>query len=160
MDAEPLDERHSGILDAAVVGAALPPFVGREHDAPALDADRDAVVDDHLGQADPGHVAGGDQPGQQVQPAVRGVPGRRVEDPFGFPRLSGSGDMTVPMRVNGTGCRRRTVTGQPLTPEPMSLEVKWRWKTTNSPITGAASTHAPARIEPNGLAARDARLEM
>ena len=72
----------------------------------------------------------------------------------------GSGDMTVPMRVKRYGMSPSSVTRQPLTPEPMSLDVKWRWKTTNSAITGAASTHAPARMDPNGLAARDARLEM
>ena len=89
--AEPFDERHPGVFDPAVVGAALPAFVGCQDDTTAADADGDALVDDDLGQPDPGHVAGGDQPGQQVQATVRSVPCRRVEHAFGFPRLSGVG---------------------------------------------------------------------
>ena len=91
MDAEPLDEGHAGVFDSTVVGATFPPFVRREHDTSTIHPGRDAVVDDDLGQADPGHVAGGDQPRQQVEPAVRRVPGGRVEDPLGLPRLAGLG---------------------------------------------------------------------
>ena len=67
----------------------------------------------------------------------------------------GSGDITTPSRVsvNGRG-------DHPFTPEPRLLWTKWRWKTTNSATAGAASTHAPARIAPNGLEARPDTVEM
>ena len=42
---------------------------------------------------------------------------------------------------------------QPFTPEPRSVLMNLRWKITNSATAGAASTHAPARIVPNGLSA-------
>ena len=64
-----------GSSTPALVGAALPAASGLEHDALALDADRHAVGEHDLGQADPGHVARGDHPGQQVELARPG-PGR------------------------------------------------------------------------------------
>ena len=50
--------------------------------------------------------------------------------------------------------------GYPFTAEPSSDWTNWRWKTRNRTMTGMASTVAPARIAPNGLAARDATVEM
>ena len=52
-------------------------------------------------------------------------------------------------------CRRH-----PLTPDPRSEVVKCFWKATNSATAGAASTTAPARMAPNGFAARPAPVLM
>ena len=52
MHAEAGHERDPRILDAAVAVAPFPHRLRLEHDAAALDADRDAVVDDDLGEAD------------------------------------------------------------------------------------------------------------
>ena len=49
---------------------------------------------------------------------------------------------------------------QPFTPLLISEAVNRFWNTTNSATAGAASTTAPARIAPNGLAARPAMLLM
>ncbi len=46
-------ERDPRVLDAAVAVAPFPHRFRLEHDAAALDADRDAVLDDDLGEADP-----------------------------------------------------------------------------------------------------------
>ena len=136
-----------------MVHAAFPRQVGFEHDAASIDADGDAVLDDDFGEADAGHVAGGDHSRQEVQATVGRVPVRRVEHAFGFQRIPGIGGHHDPQPCQPIG-------DHPFTPEPMSLDVKWRWNTMNNPTTGAASTHAPAITDPNGLATVACRLEM
>ena len=118
-----------------------------------IDAHRHAVVDDDLGEADAGHVAGGNHPRQQVQATVGRVSRSRVEHALGLQRILGIG-----RHHDAQACQ--PVGDQPFTPEPMSLDVKWRWNTMNNPMTGAASTHAPAITDPNGLATVACRLEM
>ena len=75
MHPEPIDVGDAGILDPGVVHAAFPRQVGFEHDAASIDADGDAVFDDDFGEADAGHVAGGDHSRQEVQATVGRVPG-------------------------------------------------------------------------------------
>jgi hypothetical protein len=80
-----------GILDAGVVQAPLPALVGSEHDPLATNASRYAVGQLDLSQTDAGHVACGHQPGQQVELAVRGVPGGRIQDALGLEDVAGFG---------------------------------------------------------------------
>ena len=66
---------------------------------------------------------------------------------------------SVPEAANGVGHvapRCCGDGGHPLTPDPRSEAVKCLWKAMNRATAGAASTTAPARIDPNGLAARPA----
>ncbi len=60
----------------------------------------------------------------------------------------------APTSPRPTTRRRR----HPLTPDPRSEAVKCFWKATNSATAGAASTTAPARMAPNGFAARPAHV--
>ena len=137
-----------------MVVAAFPALVGAQHHALPPYPDRHAVLDDDLREPDAGDVAGGDQPGQQPQPAVPVVAGRRVEHPVGLElqRRVLAHDHTDPFEP----VRHR----HPLTPDPRSLETKWRWNAMNSATAGAASTAAPARIAPYGLSAAAATVLM
>ena len=88
----PPEARHPGsarVLDAGVVGAPLPSFVGGEDHAASMDPDGYAVSQLDLGQADPRDVALLDEAREQVEPAVRGAAARRVEHPHGLVRVAG-----------------------------------------------------------------------
>jgi len=67
----------------------LPAGVGRQHDALAFHTDGDAVVEDDPGESDPGYVARGDQPGQQVQLAVRCAAAPGIQHSLGLERVAG-----------------------------------------------------------------------
>lgn len=129
MAAEARDPGDARVLDTGVVLAALPALVGGEDDAAALDAAGDAlVVEEDLRQADAGDVALGDQSGQQVQGAVGGTAGGGVENAFRLVRLTGQGDITMPLRTRRYGmgfCGAGWFMGvQPFTPESMLVWVK------------------------------------
>ncbi len=142
------------VLHAAVVVPAFPALVRAQHHAFAAHPDRHAVLDDDLREPDAGDVAGGHDPGQQPQPAVPVAAGRRVEHPFGLElqRRVLAHDHPDPLETVGHR--------HPLTPDPRSLETKWRWNAMNSATAGAASTAAPARIAPYGLSAAAATVLM
>ena len=138
-----------GILDAGVVGAAFPALVGGQDDSGPPDTDRNPVLQDDLGEADPGDVAVGDDAGQQEQPPVGRAPAAGVEHPHRLERVAGLGchDDAQP----GEGVRNGALlvqADQPFTPEPSSEEVKCFWKATKSATAGAARTTEPARIAP------------
>ena len=160
------EARHPGrarVLDAGVVGAPLPSLVGRENLSASMDPDGYAVSQLDLGEADSRHVAVLDQAREQVQAAVRGATAGGVEHPHGLERVAGLGGHHDPEpghRVGHVGGHPDRRAGHPFTPEPMSDAVKCFWKATKSRTAGAASTHAPARIAPYGLAARPATLLM
>ena len=149
---ESIDVRDAGILDAAVVRSALPRQVRREHDATPLHPHRHTVVNHHLGEHHPRDVPCSHHPRQQVEPTVGGVSAGRVEHALGLQRIVG-----IRRHHDAEACQ--PIGDQPFTPDPMSLDVKWRWKMMNNPITGAASTHAPAITDPNGLATVACRLD-
>ena len=67
-----LDPRDARVFDPRVADAALPPAVGREHDALTLDPDGHAVLDHDAGEPDARDVALGHHPRQQVQLRRRG----------------------------------------------------------------------------------------
>ena len=147
VQAERRDPRDARVLDAGVAGAALPARVGLEHDAAPLDADRHAVLEHHLGQPDARDVARRHEPRQQAQRAVRRAAGRGVEHALGLVRIAVG-------RHHHPRARQHERNRHPLTPEPICVDTKCRWKAMNSATAGAASTQAPARIAPNGFAAR------
>ncbi len=147
VQAERRDPGHARVLDAGVAGAALPARVGLEHDAAPLDADRHAVLEHHLRQPDARDVARRHEPRQQAERAVRGTAGRGVEHALGLVRVAVG-------RHHHPRARELERNRHPLTPDPICVDTKCRWKATNSATAGAASTHAPARIAPNGFAAR------
>ncbi len=82
------DERDPRILGAGVALPALPGPIRRQHDALPLHADRDPVLDDQLGQADPGHVAGRDQSRQQIRRPVGCPAGAGIEDALDLLRVA------------------------------------------------------------------------
>ena len=103
VQAEARHPRHARVLDAGVVRAALPARVGRQDDAPALDPDGHAVVEDHLGQADAGDVARATSRGSRCS-APSGVrPLAGLSTPSASSGSPGSGDMTTPTRVSRYG---------------------------------------------------------
>ena len=73
------DPGDARVLDTGVSPCALPPGVRRQHHAEAFHPGRDAVGEQHPGQAHPRDVAGGHQSGQQVQPPVRVSAGGGVQ---------------------------------------------------------------------------------
>ena len=113
---------------------------------------RNAALDDHLGEADPRHVSLGHHARQQVDATVGRHPGRWIEHALGLVRI-------IRVGVHHLAEAGQAVRNHPFTADPRSLDVKWRWNTMNSPMTGAASTHAPAITDPNGLATVAWRLE-
>ena len=80
VQAERRHPRRARVLDPRVVGASLPAVVRRQDDTAPFDAHRDAVLEHDLDETDAGHVAGGHQARQQVQPAVGRPTAGRVED--------------------------------------------------------------------------------
>ena len=137
---------------------ALPAAVGLEHDALAFDAHRHAVLDHDPCDADPRDVAGSDQPREQVQLPVGAASGRGIEHPLDFELVALLGRHDDP--DSGESVRERVEHGHPFTPDPRSLERKYRWNTMNSATAGPASTTAPASTAPNGLDAVAATLLM
>ena len=154
METEAIDVGDPRVFDASVLSSVLPRFVGREHDAPAANSDRDATLDDDLGQADTRHVARGDQAGQQVKTAIGGSPGARVEHPAGLVGIArvGRHDRVRPVQPVREGSNLDP--GTDVARDEVALEDD------DEADHGCRQHTRPARVAPNGLAARDARLDM
>ena len=140
VQAERRDPGDPRVLDAGVAGAALPARVGREHDAAPLDT-RPARRRGSTTSASPTRetLPGRDQPREQVQ---RARPGVRPDAGLSTPSASnGSSGSRRHHDAEPRQRERERRDRHPLTPEPICVETKCRWKATNSATAGAASTH-------------------
>ena len=107
MQPERLDKGDPGIFDARIGSSALPPLIGFEDHAHPLDADGHAVLDHDTGTADPGDVALGHHPREEVELAILPPRGRRIQNAFDLQRITGLGrhDRADPTQVVGHGDR-------------------------------------------------------
>ena len=149
------------VLDAAVVGRRVPSRRPVRAPRPrAADPDRHTVVRSPTSASPtrdtlPAATSRGSRYSRPSAVAAAG----RVEHPFDLVRVVGIRRHHHP--AAGSACTERSrcigQVRQPFTPDPRSVETKWRWKTMNSTTTGTARTHRAGqdRAERVGRAGRD-----